>query len=314
MTITGGPAALVWFGDAQGACAGCNRMWLSWRGRSLDEELGMGWLDGVHPDDRAASAMTLARHSALHSPVQMEFRLRRHDGLWRPMLAVGVPRVDFGGEFCGLTCSLIDATEHLQARRTGRAQQALLRATLEAAQDSCFLGTAEGASVHRVAAFLAADRTPTIETTGAGIADLTSLAGITADGHGRRRAAGAGDGFAVVACALEPLADTSTDWMRDELRRITGARLTGHLRALDTVIDCHDGMFAIVLSGVSDERGAEATIEVLHEVLEHPVDIGGQSIHPSLRFTYVMREQGEDLPACVDRARQALGPAVARTG
>jgi hypothetical protein len=97
------------------------------------------------------------------------------------------------------------------------------------------------------------------------------------------------------------------------LRRITATRLTGHLRALDIVIDCRDGMFATVLSGVSDERGAEATIDVLHEVLEHPVEIGGRSIHPSLRFTYVMRERGEDLPACVERARQALGPVVART-
>ena len=313
MNGTGVPAALVWFGDEEGSCAGCSRAWLSWRGRALEAELGIGWLDGVHPDDRAASAMTLARHSALHSPVQLEFRLRRHDGLWRPMLAVGVPRVDVSGGFSGLTCSLIDATEHLPGRRTGRAQQALLRATLEAAQDSAFLGTVEGASLHRIASFLAADRTPAIESTLTGVADLTTLAQLAADGREHRRRAGRPDGFAVVACMIEPLSQPGTQWMTSELRRIIGARLVGHLRALDTVIDCRDGMFATVLSGVSDERSAEATIDVLHEILEHPLEIGGHTVHPSLRFTYVMREPGEDLPACVDRARQALGPVAART-
>ena len=313
MNSTGAEAALLWFGDAQGACTGCSQAWLRWRGRALDEELGLGWLDGVHPDDRAAAAMTLARHSTLHAPVQLEFRLQRHDGLWRPMLAVGVPRVDFGGEFCGLTCAAIDVTDHLRARRTGRAQQALLHATIEAAQDSGLLGTAEGASIHRIASFIAADRTPAIETTGAGTADLTSLAELAADGREHRRPATDGNGFAVVACALEPIVEPVTPWAQDELRRLTAARLTGHLRALDIVIDCRDGMFATVLSGVSDARGAEATIDVLHEVLEHPVEIGGRTIHPSLRFTYVMREPGEDLPACVDRARQALGPVAART-
>lgn len=304
--------ALVWFGDAQGSCVGCNEVWLEWCGRALDEELGTGWIDGVHPEDRSATAMTLARHTALHSPLEMEFRLRRRDGLWRPMLCVGVPRVDFSGEFCGLTCSLIDASEYLQARRTKRAQQALLRATLEAAQASEYLGTAEGASVHRIATLLAADPQPPIETTGAGIADLTSLAGVTADGREQRRTGGDQDMFAVVACMLEPLPEPASAWAQDELRRIIAARLTGHLRALDVVIDCRNGIFATVLSGLSDERGAQATIEVLHEVLEHPVEIGGTTFHPILRFTYVMRERGEDLPACVDRARQALGPAVAR--
>ena len=312
MNMTGAPMALVWFGDATGSCAGCNHAWLAWRGRTLAEELGVGWLEGVHPQDRAASAMTLARHSALHAPVEFEFRLRRHDGVWWPMLAVGLPRVDFSGEFSGLTCSVIDASEHLQARRTGRARQVLLQATLEAAQDSAYVGTAEGASVHRIATFLASDPQPPVEVSGAGIAELTSLAGAAASRE-HRRAAQSPDAFAVVACLLEPLEEPASAWMEAELRRVIAARLTGHLRALDVVIDCHDGLYATVLSGVSDERGARATIEVLHEVLEHPVEIGGHPVHPSLRFTYVMREPGEDLPACVDRARQALGPVAART-
>ena len=314
MNSTGASAALVWFGDPQGSCAGCNDEWLAWRGRTLDEELGLGWLDGVHPADRATSAMTLARHSALHAPVELEFRLQRHDGQWRPMLAVGVPRVDFGGEFCGLTCSLIDASDHLQARRAGRAQQALLRATLEAAQDSDLVGTAEGASVHRIASFLATDRHPVIERAGAGIADLHSLAEMSSPAFEHRRSARPDAGATVITCQLQALPEPATAWMQQELQRITAARLASHLRVHDIVIDCGDGMFAVVLSGECDERGARAAIEVLHEVLEHRVEIGGRTFHPSLRFTYVMQERSEDLPACVDRARQALGPAVARTG
>lgn len=314
MNSTGGSSALVWFGDPQGSCTGCNDEWLAWRGRALEDELGLGWLEGVHPADRAMCAMTLARHSALHAPVEMEFRLQRHDGLWRPMLVVGVPRVDFCGEFCGLTCSLIDATDHLQARRAGRAQQALLRATLEAAQDSDLVGTAEGASVHRIATFLATERHPVLEQVSAGLADLASLADLRAPGADHRRHPNAGATAAVVACRLEDLPEPASMWMQQELQRITAARLASHLRALDIVIDCQDGIVAAVLSGECDERGAEATIEVLHEVLEHPVEIGGHTCHPSLRFTYVMQGRDEDLPACVDRARQALGPAVARTG
>ena len=312
MNTTGTEPALVWFGDHQASCAGCNRTWLDWRGRLLDEELGTGWLDGVHPQDRAHCAMTLARSTALRTPVELEFRLQRHDGLWRPMLSIGVPRVDHSGEFAGLTCALIDATEHLRARRTGRAAQALLHATLEAAQDSSMVGTAEGASVHRIATFIAADRPHAVDHEADGRAGVTRLSDVTAFDPGQRRRAGHDDDVAVVACALEPVGEPMSHWMQAELQRHLIARLTANLRARDTVVDCADGELAVMLSGVSEDRDAQAVIDVLHEVLEHPLEVGGRPIHPSLRFTYVMRQAGEDLPACVDRARQALGPAVAR--
>src|SRR5687767_4835913 len=90
---------LIWITGTDGGCTFVNRRWLDFTGRQLDQELGAGWTESIHPDDvdrcRAEFQAALDRRE----PFEMEYRLRRADGAWRSILARGVPMHGARGEF-----------------------------------------------------------------------------------------------------------------------------------------------------------------------------------------------------------------------
>ena len=64
-------------------CRFCHALGTSSRGRPRPRDSVDGWLDAVHPDDRAASDRRFAQANATQSPFAIEYRLRRHDGAYR---------------------------------------------------------------------------------------------------------------------------------------------------------------------------------------------------------------------------------------
>jgi PAS domain S-box-containing protein len=112
--------APIWRSDAQGHCDYFNRTWLAFTGRSLEQELGDGWLEGVHPEDRERCMGTYLRAVAARRPFDMEYRLRRHDGEYRTVLDAGRPLIDEQGNFAGFLGSAYDIGD-------GRAAQTALR-------------------------------------------------------------------------------------------------------------------------------------------------------------------------------------------
>jgi len=112
---------LIWMAGPDGLCVDFNRAWLEFTGRTLEQEKGDGWLEGVHPDDREACRSSYLEALAARRPFTIEYRLRRADGVYRTILDRGVPR--FGGDaaaFTGYIGSAVDITE------TKAAQQALI--------------------------------------------------------------------------------------------------------------------------------------------------------------------------------------------
>jgi PAS domain S-box-containing protein len=102
---------LIWMSGVDKLCTFFNKPWLEFTGRSLEEEIGNGWAEGVHPDDlqRCLKAYVEA-FDARHSFV-MQYRLRRHDGEYRWISDQGVPRHDTQGNFVGYIGSCVDITE-----------------------------------------------------------------------------------------------------------------------------------------------------------------------------------------------------------
>jgi PAS domain S-box-containing protein len=116
--------APLWRSDVSGRCDYFNRTWLSFTGRSLEQELGHGWLEGVHPEDRDGCMGTYLRAFAARESFGMEYRLRRHDGEYRWVYDAGQPFDDVTGHFAGYFGSAYDVTDR-------RAAEAALREASE---------------------------------------------------------------------------------------------------------------------------------------------------------------------------------------
>ncbi len=88
-----------------------NQGWLNFTGRTMEQELGYGWTEGLHPEDldRTVAAYSAAFDSRRFC--QIEYRLRRADGEYRSILCSGVPRYEPGGAFAGYTASGMDFTD-----------------------------------------------------------------------------------------------------------------------------------------------------------------------------------------------------------
>ncbi len=102
---------LIWQTDAQSDCTYLSKGWLDLTGRTLEQELGRGLLESVHPDDRAQCNSTYQKAFDGRAPFTMEYRLRRADGQYRWLLSNGVPRFTESGEFLGYIGSSVDITD-----------------------------------------------------------------------------------------------------------------------------------------------------------------------------------------------------------
>ena len=109
---------LIWMSGTDKMCNYFNRPWLEFTGRSMEEELGNGWADGVHADDLSACLDTYTQHFDRHERFSMEYRLRRFDGEYRWVLDIGVPRFSSDGSFAGYVGCCMDISDLKQARAT----------------------------------------------------------------------------------------------------------------------------------------------------------------------------------------------------
>jgi len=102
---------LIWMSGTDKLCSYFNKPWLDFTGRPLEQELGNGWAEGVHPDDLKRCLNTYTQSFDLRQEFRMEYRLRRHDGEYRWISDIGVPRWNDDASFAGYIGSCIDVTE-----------------------------------------------------------------------------------------------------------------------------------------------------------------------------------------------------------
>ena len=106
---------MIWVANADGKPDWFSRSWLDFTGRSLSEQIDLGWSPFVHPDDLAGVLSTFETHAASRKPFRIELRMLRHDGAYRWILNSGTARVTETGEFAGYIGSCIDITDHKDA-------------------------------------------------------------------------------------------------------------------------------------------------------------------------------------------------------
>ncbi len=166
-TLADSAPVLVWMAGTDSLCHFFNRPWLEFTGRALEQELGNGWTEGVHPDDVERCMEAYVAFFQERSPFRMDYRLRRADGEYRWLLNSAVPLFTPGGEFTGYIGSCLD----IHDRRMEEEREHFLLAA----------GSALGASLdyERTLAELARLAVPFL-------ADYATIDAVTPDGEIRR--------------------------------------------------------------------------------------------------------------------------------
>ena len=109
---------LIWMAGINKLVIYVNDPWLQFTGQSLESQLGNGWADGVHPDDLQRCLRTYEEAFDRRERFRMEYRLRHHDGTYRWLADIGVPRFNPDRSFAGYIGSCIDITERKRAEQT----------------------------------------------------------------------------------------------------------------------------------------------------------------------------------------------------
>lgn len=108
---------LIWRADLSMGCDYFNQRWLEFTGRTLEQERGNGWAEGVHPDDFDRCLAIYVDHFQRRAIFEMEYRLRRADGAFRWIFDRGVPFRDDRGNFAGYIGSCTDVTDRVEAQQ-----------------------------------------------------------------------------------------------------------------------------------------------------------------------------------------------------
>jgi PAS domain S-box-containing protein len=130
-TMANGAPVLIWMAGPDKLCNWFNEPWLAFTGRRMEQEMGNGWAEGVHPDDLQRCLDVYVGHFDRREPFLMEYRLRRHDGAYRWLVDTGKPLFDPDGTFTGYIGSCIDIDDAKRAAELLREREERLRAFFE---------------------------------------------------------------------------------------------------------------------------------------------------------------------------------------
>ncbi len=115
-TLANGGAALIWTADVDKLCKYFNEPWLKFTGRTMEQEYGNGWAEGVHPEDFDSCLNIYITAFDKREAFSMEYRLRHADGSYRWIKDDGNPRYDSYGKFLGYIGFCYDITPQKELR------------------------------------------------------------------------------------------------------------------------------------------------------------------------------------------------------
>lgn len=104
--------ALIWRSRLDKMCDYFNTTWLEWTGKTMEQELGLGWTKGIHPDDFDSCLETYVNAFDKRESFYMEYHLLDKHGDYRWIGDHGRPFYDLDGTFLGYIGSCYDITEN----------------------------------------------------------------------------------------------------------------------------------------------------------------------------------------------------------
>ena len=122
---------MIWMSGRDKQSTWFNQRWLDFVGRAMEQEIGDGWCDNLHPADFDRTLDTYHGAFDARRPYEMEFRLQRDDGAWRWLLERGTPNFGPDGQFEGYIGTCIDITEHRETVEQLRESRARFKTLAE---------------------------------------------------------------------------------------------------------------------------------------------------------------------------------------
>ncbi|NEW81383.1 MAG: PAS domain S-box protein [Mariniphaga sp.] len=122
--------ALTWTACIDKLCNYFNDAWLKFTGRTLEQEMGNGWTEGVHPDDLERCLLIYTTAFDRRKPFEMEYRLRHVSGEYRWILDIGTPNYNNSGEFIGYIGNCFDITERRNSEKLLRKSEERYRSLM----------------------------------------------------------------------------------------------------------------------------------------------------------------------------------------
>jgi PAS domain S-box-containing protein len=137
-TLADSGQALIWTAGTDKKCDYFNKTWLEFTGRTIEQELGDGWVEGVHPDDLDFCINTYDAAFERRESFSMDYRLRHRDGTYRWIQDNGTPRFNTRDEFVGYIGHCLDITEIKRAEKKLKESEEQYRLITNALTDYIF--------------------------------------------------------------------------------------------------------------------------------------------------------------------------------
>lgn len=136
-TLADSGQALIWTSGLDKKCNYFNKPWLDFTGRTLEQELGDGWVEGVHPDDLAYCIEIYVNAFDRHEKFSMDYRLKHNDGTYHWIQDNGTPRYNLNGEFIGYIGHCLDITKQKEILNIVVKSEERYRSTLDSMMEGC---------------------------------------------------------------------------------------------------------------------------------------------------------------------------------
>ena len=130
--VTDATPVMIWLSGTDKLCYYFNKSWLDFVGRTMEQEIGNGWAEGVHPDDFDRCLQIYVTSFDARQPFEMEYRIRHHSGQYRWILDNGVPRFTADGTFEGYVGGCLDIHDQKEAMLTAQKLAAIVESSDDA--------------------------------------------------------------------------------------------------------------------------------------------------------------------------------------
>jgi len=143
-TTANAAPVMIWMSGPDRRCTWFNQRWLDFVGRGMEQELGDGWCDNLHPADFDRVLDTYHAAFDARRQYEMEYRLQREDGAWRWLLERATPNLGPGGIFEGFIGTCVDITEHRETVEALRENRARFKTLTESLPQMIWTCTRDG--------------------------------------------------------------------------------------------------------------------------------------------------------------------------